>query len=92
MTKPSTIHPLLLAVGALFLVSIVGIRVSAADDIAADTQQQAANVLQPPTLLSGDTGDFYKPVSGDYQALTPHQQAQRVLQPSMKLTPAGSTL
>lgn len=82
MTKPSTIHPLLRAVGALFLVSIAGIRISAAADIAADPQQQAANMLQHPTFWIADTGGFYKSPAGSHQALDPQQQAQRVLQPA----------
>lgn len=81
MTKLSTIHLLPLAVGALFLISIAGIRVSAAADIAADPQQQAANVLQHPTIWTADTDGSYKSLTGIHQALDPQQQAQRVLQP-----------
>lgn len=91
MNKSLPIHPLTLVLGALILASIAGIRVSVAADIAADPQQQAANVLQQPTRWTADTDGFNESFASSHQALDPQQQAQRVLQPPVRLPPAGSS-
>jgi len=82
MSKPSTIRPLSLAVGGLFLISMTGIQVSHAADARVDPQEQAASVLKQPTSWISSAEAVQSSGHGNYRALDSQQQAQRVLQPA----------
>lgn len=81
MSKLSTINPLSLALGALFLISLASFRVSSAADMSTVPQVQAANVLQHPTTWIASTDGFKKAGYVSDKARDSQQQAQRVLQP-----------
>ncbi len=81
MSNQSTIHPLSITVGVLLLISLAGARVSSAAGTDADSQAQAAYLLQHPLNRIAITDGFQQSGNGNDKILAPQEQAKRVLQP-----------